>query len=60
MRNFKICRSAGFTLIEVFLVLGILAILAIVAIPNYVKSRSESQKAACIRNMKVIEHAVQE
>ena len=53
-------RSEAFTLIEILLVVGILAILAIVAIPNYIKGRTASQNSACIRNLKVIEHAVQE
>lgn len=39
---------------------SILGILALVSIPNYIKSQNQAQRATCIRNLKVIEHAVQE
>lgn len=40
--------------------LSILSIVAIISIPNYVKSRDAARAATCIRNLRVIEHAVQE
>jgi len=62
-RNSANSRRPGgeaFSLIEILLVVGILAILSIVAIPNYVKGRTSAQNSTCIRNLKIIEHAVQE
>ena len=47
-------------MIEIIIVLSILSIVAIVSVPNYVKSRDAAQRSTCIRNLRVIEHAVQE
>ena len=50
-------RKSGFTLVEIMIVVAIIGLLAAIAIPNFVKARSASQKAACIANLKQIEGA---
>ena len=53
-------RNQGFTLVEIMIVVAIIAILAAVAIPNFVKYRKTSQAAACISNLKQIQSAVEQ
>src|SRR3954447_19936757 len=50
----KTVKNAGFTLVEIMIVVAIIALLAAIAIPNFVKARSASQKSACIANLKQI------
>ena len=50
-------RKQGFTLVEIMIVVLIIGLLAAIAIPNFIKARTTTQKNACIDNLRVIEGA---
>ncbi|MFA5499634.1 MAG: prepilin-type N-terminal cleavage/methylation domain-containing protein [Candidatus Omnitrophota bacterium] len=48
----------GFTIIELMIALAIIAIMLSITIPNYARSRLESQKNTCMANLRQINSAI--
>src|SRR2546427_6575014 len=53
-------RKAGFTLVEIMIVVAIIGLLAAIAIPNFIKARTSAQCNACINNLRQMDGAIQE
>jgi prepilin-type N-terminal cleavage/methylation domain-containing protein len=60
MKTNKYIHQAGFTLVEIMIVVAIIGVLAAIGIPNFVKARATSQANACINNLRQIDGAANE
>ena len=60
MKTNKTSRKAGFTLVEIMIVVAIIGLFAAIAIPNFIKARATSQQNACINNLRQIDGAINE
>ncbi|MDR3708373.1 MAG: prepilin-type N-terminal cleavage/methylation domain-containing protein [Capsulimonadaceae bacterium] len=53
-------KAAGFTLVEIMIVVLIIGILLAIAIPNFVTARNSARAKGCVGNLKQIDSAKQQ
>ncbi len=51
-------KHAGFTLVEIMIVVAIIALLAAIAVPNFLRSRKRSQATQVLEDLRILDSAV--
>jgi prepilin-type N-terminal cleavage/methylation domain-containing protein len=51
-------RQSGFTLVEIMIVVAIIALLAAIAVPNFLRARKRSQATRILEDLRIIDSAI--
>ena len=51
-------NRGGFTLVEIMIVVAIIALLAAIAVPNFLRARKRSQATRCLEDLRMIDSAI--
>src|SRR5437870_1990752 len=51
-------KRGGFTLVEIMIVVAIIALLAAIAVPNFLRSRKRSQATQVLEDLRILDSAV--
>ncbi len=55
----KDSKKRGFTLVELMIVMAVIAVLAAILAPNFVRARAKSHLTACEQNLKTISTSIE-
>ena len=58
MLNKLTTKRAGFTLVEIMIVVAVIALLAAIAVPGFLRSRKRSQAAKILNDLRMIDSAI--
>lgn len=58
MRPAPSLHARGFTIVELMIVVGVIALLAAIALPNFLRARKRSQAAIILEDLRVMDSAV--
>jgi len=58
MKSNRPVRTQGFTLVEIMIVVAIIALLAAIAVPNFLRARKRSQATVVLNDLRLISAAV--
>ncbi len=47
----------GFSLLEIMITVGVIALLAAVAVPNFIQARNAARGSTCVNNLRLIDSA---
>jgi prepilin-type N-terminal cleavage/methylation domain-containing protein len=53
-------KRAGFTLVEIMIVVAIIALLAAIAVPGFLRARKRSQASRIVNDLRMIDSAVEQ
>jgi len=58
MQTIHNSKREGFTLVEIMIVVAIIALLAAIAVPNFLRARKRSQATRILEDLRVIDSAI--
>lgn len=58
LKEFSSKKRAGFTLVEIMIVVAIIALLAAIAVPGFLRARKRSQASKILNDLRLIDSAV--
>jgi len=54
-RRRQLAAGRGFTLLEIMIVVGVIGIMASIALPNFLKARATAEQRSCIKNLRELD-----